>query len=307
MNSEYHIPVLRDACIEGLAMQENGIYIDATFGGGGHSSAILHKMKGGRLIAFDRDADAQPNIPENENFTLVHHDFIHLKNYLRYMDVIPVDGILADLGISSYQVDTAERGFSFRFEAPLDMRMDRQNPITASHVLNEEPEAQLVRIFSEYGEVKNSKTLARAVVAYRKVKPIRTTGQLVQIAEEVLPGKENIRKYMAPVFQALRIAVNDELNGLRSFLDQCKEVLKPDGRLVVLTYHSLEDRIVKNFLQETEKGISIDKNIYGQTQSAWEMITRKPIVPDEAEIEKNPRARSAKLRIAQKSRLNEYL
>ena len=298
--TEYHIPVLLAESIDGLAINPKGIYVDATFGGGGHSRAILEKLTTGNLIGFDRDTDAQLNIPANKNFILVPHDYAHIANYLRYMKIDSVDGILADLGISSHQVDTAERGFSFRYDAPLDMRMDRQISKTAADILNSESEVELQKIFSEYGEIKNSRTLARAIVTTRKIEPLKTTGQLMKIAESIIPQRENLKKYAAPVFQALRIAVNDELNALKSFLEQAFSMLKVGGRLVVITYHSLEDRIVKNFLKEESDARGSESLIYGKSSEKWIAITRKPIIPSEDEIRKNPRSRSAKLRIAEK-------
>jgi 16S rRNA (cytosine1402-N4)-methyltransferase len=297
--ASYHVPAMLQESLDALAINPAGIYVDATYGGGGHSRAILQKLNGkGRLISFDRDLDAQENLPGEKNFTLVHHDFVYLKNYLRHLDAIPVDGILADLGISSHQIDTEDRGFSFRFDAPLDMRMDKQNPRSAKEIVNEESAEELQRIFGEYGEVKNARTLAQAIVRRRKIKQLETTLELTQAAEEVLPARENLKKYLAPVFQALRIAVNNELDGLKSFLQQCLEVLRPGGRLAVITYHSLEDRIVKQFLQgEEDRNIP---NVYGGKQSDWKIISRKPIIPSNEEIEKNPRVRSAKLRIAEK-------
>jgi 16S rRNA (cytosine1402-N4)-methyltransferase len=300
METEYHIPALLEESITGLNIDPAGIYVDATFGGGGHSRAILEKLTSGRLIAFDRDIEAQVNIPPNKNFLLVHHDYVHLKKYLRYLEINEVSGILADLGISSHQVDTAERGFSFRFDAPLDMRMDAQIPKTAADLLNQFDEAELQQIFSEYGEVKNAKTLSRAIITGRRIGPLKTTGQLLKIAETVLPHKESLKKYAAPVFQALRIAVNDELNALRSFLQQSYEVLKPGGRLAVITYHSLEDRIVKKFLQESEGEDMQTSAIYGKNTEKWKLISRKPMIPSDFEINNNPRSRSAKLRIAEK-------
>jgi len=300
MGTDYHIPVLLAESIAGLEINPKGVYVDATFGGGGHSRAILEKLTTGRLIAFDRDTDAQSNIPSDKNFVLVPHDYAFIGNYLNYLKIKSVDGILADLGISSHQVDTAERGFSFRFDAPLDMRMDQLIPKTAADLLNNDAEVELQRIFSEYGEIKNSKTLARAIVTSRRVKTLETTGQLLDIAATVIPSRENVKKYAAPVFQALRIAVNDELNALKSFMDQSFQVLKKGGRLVVITYHSLEDRIVKNSLNEAYEMSSSDAIIYGKTADKWMAINRKPIVPTEDEMRMNPRSRSAKLRIAEK-------
>jgi len=300
MGTDYHIPVLLAESIAGLEINPKGIYVDATFGGGGHSRAILEKLTTGRLIAFDRDEDAQANIPKAKNFLLVPHDYAFIGNYLNYLKIKSVDGILADLGISSHQVDTAERGFSFRFDAPLDMRMDQLIPKTAADLLNNDTEVELQKIFSQYGEIKNSKTLARAIVTSRRIKSVETTGQLLDIAGTVIPSRENVKKYAAPVFQALRIAVNDELNALKSFMDQSFQVLKKGGRLVVITYHSLEDRIVKNSLNEEYELSSSDSVIYGKTADKWLAINRKPIVPTEDEMQINPRSRSAKLRIAEK-------
>ncbi|RYD79628.1 MAG: 16S rRNA (cytosine(1402)-N(4))-methyltransferase RsmH [Sphingobacteriales bacterium] len=298
----YHNPALYQESIDALNIQPGGIYVDATFGGGGHSKGILQNIdKKSRLIAFDRDLDAQANVPTDKNFLLVHNDFIHLKNFLRHENALPVNGILADLGISSHQIDVPERGFSFRFDAPLDMRMDKQNPRTAAHILNEEKEDKLVQIFSEYGEVQNSKTLARAIATRRRLEPIETTSQLAALAQSLIPARENLKKYLAPVFQALRIEVNDELNGLKSFLEQSLDVLAPGGRLAIITYHSLEDRIVKNFMQlgRFDEAMSA-KDIFGKSTNPWKNITRKPIIPSEQEIEGNPRVRSAKLRVAEK-------
>lgn len=297
----YHTPALLQESIGALNIKPDGTYVDVTFGGGGHSREILkHLGKKGKLIAFDRDLDAQANIPDAKNFTLVHHDFVHLKNFLRYLDAIPVDGILADLGISSHQIDIPERGFSFRFDAPLDMRMDKQNPLTAAKLVNESPEEELQRIFTWYGEIKNAKNLARSIVRTRNMKPIETTFQLARAAEDVLPHKENLKKYLAPIFQSLRIVVNNELEGLKSFLTQSLDVLKPGGRLAIITYHSLEDRPVKNFLTSGKLQGKDEKDFFGNSQSPWKLVHKKPVLPDEKEITRNPRARSAKLRVAEK-------
>ena len=296
----YHTPALATTTIDGLDINPTGIYVDATFGGGGHSSLILSKLTTGRLIAFDRDADALRNMPEDNRLTLVNHDFIHLRNYLRFLEAMPVDGILADLGISSHQIDEAERGFSFRFDAPLDMRMDKNNPITAATLINDKNEAELQEIFSRYGEIKNAKTLARTIVNRRALSRIDTTFQLAMLAQECIPAHENINKYLAPVFQALRIAVNKELEGLESFLVQSLSVLKKGGKLAIITYHSLEDRPVKNFFQTGNMEGKSEKDMYGHDLSPWKMITKKPITPSDDEVNANPRVRSAKLRIAEK-------
>jgi len=299
--TEYHIPVMLQEALTGLDIRPDGVYIDVTFGGGGHSQGILSRLSAkGQLIGFDRDVDAQANIPANKNFTLVPHDYAHLKNYIDYLGIDGADGILADLGISSHQIDTPERGFSFRYDAPLDMRMDKQIPKTAADLLNNTSERGLQDIFSQYGEVKNARTLAHAIATTRKIQPLKTTHELIKILESVMPRKENIKKYAAPIFQALRIAVNDELEALKSFLSQAYLVLKPGGRLVVITYHSLEDRIVKNFLNEENLLDANQAMIYGKTSEKWNHISRKPMAPSESEIQQNPRARSAKLRIAEK-------
>ncbi|MDQ3072127.1 MAG: 16S rRNA (cytosine(1402)-N(4))-methyltransferase RsmH [Bacteroidota bacterium] len=298
----YHNPALLRETLEGLNIQAGGKYVDATFGGGGHSRGILEKLgKKGRLYAFDRDADAQINMIADERLTLIHHEFIHLKNFLRYFDALPADGILADLGISSHHVDDAGRGFSFRFDAPLDMRMDKQSRVSAKDIVNEAPQERLQDIFSKYGEVQNARTLSQAIVRKRKIQAIETTTDLAQIAQDVLPRKENLKKYLAPVFQALRIEVNDELGGLKTFLLQATDVLKPGGRLAVITYHSLEDRIVKNFIAAGNFEGKTAQDIFGNAETPLKAVTRKPITPGEEEINTNPRSRSAKLRLAEKN------
>ena len=300
MTPTYHIPALLSESILALDIKPAGIYVDATFGGGGHSKEILKHLKTGKLIAFDKDVDAHKNLPESENLILIPHDFIFLKNYLRFLNVIPVDGILVDLGLSSHHIDEATRGFSFRFDANLDMRMDKENPLTAEELINTRSQSELQQIFSSYGEIKNSKTLAVKIVQRRSAQRIQTTSQLVEIAEEVLPYKENLKKYLATVFQALRIAVNDELLGLEQFLNQAQEVLAPGGRLAVITYHSLEDRPVKNFFQTGNFEGKESKDVFGKVSRPWKQITKKPIIPTDEEIAVNPRSRSAKLRVAEK-------
>lgn len=301
MQNSYHVPVMLQESIEGLNIIPNGVYVDVTFGGGGHSREILKSLnENGRLIAFDRDPEALVNMPDDSRFTLVPADFIHLRNYLREMQVLPVDGILADLGISSHQIDAGERGFSFRFNAALDMRMDKQNPVTAAQIVNEESQDGLQRIFSAYGEIKNARTLAEALVSQRKISPIETTGELANTAEKVMPRKENFHKYLATVFQALRIAVNNELEGLKEFLLQALSSLNTGGRLVVMSYHSLEDRLVKNFFQTGNFEGFVEKDVFGKLISPWRIINRKPMTPSEEEILRNSRSRSAKLRIVEK-------
>jgi 16S rRNA (cytosine1402-N4)-methyltransferase len=296
----YHTPALLNESIDALEIKPDGIYVDVTFGGGGHSREILSRLKNGKLIAFDRDTDAHSNLIEDDRITLIPHDFIFIKKFLRHLKSIPVNGILADLGISSHQIDEGERGFSFRFDAPLDMRMDRQNPISAKEILNTWEADALQRMFSMYGEIKNAKTLAREIVQRRSGSAITTTGQLANIAEDVLPAKEKSHKYLATVFQALRIEVNNEMNGLQSFLLQAENILAPGGRLAVITYHSLEDRPVKNFFQTGNFEGNEEKDIFGNAGLRWKQITRKPIIPTDEEIARNPRVRSAKLRVAEK-------
>ncbi len=303
--TEYHIPALLEETVNGLNIQPDGIYVDATFGGGGHSREILAQLSSkGRLIAFDRDAEAQRNLPEDERITLIPYDFRYIRQFLRYLNAFPADGILADFGISFHQVDAGERGFSFRFDAALDMRMDQAQALTAAEVLNSYPESELVRIFSEYGEVPNSKRLASRIAMRRTMAPIETTNDLSRIAEEVLPGREVLKKYLAPVYQALRIEVNKEMEALEYFLEAALASLKPGGRLSLLSYHSLEDRRVKRFLASGNLDGTEDKDVFGRSTSPWKEITRKPIMPSEEEISRNPRSRSARLRIAEKVNIN---
>ncbi|MCH8903007.1 MAG: 16S rRNA (cytosine(1402)-N(4))-methyltransferase RsmH [Bacteroidetes bacterium] len=288
--------------IEGLNLQPHGIYVDATYGRGGHAKAILDSLEDGKLIAFDQDKDASENLIDSDQMIFIQHNFHFMKRFLKYHDAIPVDGILADLGVSSHQIDVPERGFSTRFEADLDMRMDKLNQLTAKNVVNEYSENDLVKIFSEYGEVRNSRTIARAIIENRVKKPIKTINDLKAVLETFIK-KERENKTWAQIFQALRIEVNKELDSLKSFLQQSSEVLRPGGRLVVIAYHSLEDRIVKNFFK---KGL-FDPDETGSRdmsedsrKSNLNPLTKKPISPTEEEIKNNPRARSAKLRIAEK-------
>jgi 16S rRNA (cytosine1402-N4)-methyltransferase len=300
MDNNYHVPVLLQACIDGLAIKPNGVYVDVTFGGGGHSREILkHLGPDGVLIAFDQDPDAQRNKIEDPRFLFVDQNFAYLKNNLRLLGYKAVDGILADLGVSSHQFNEPERGFSTRFESTLDMRMDKQGALTAADILNTYTEEQLHRMFGIYGEVKNAKTLAKAVVTARVSQPISTLeGFKLAIAGNIPKGKEN--KYMAQVFQALRIEVNKEIEVLERFLEQTAEVLKPGGRLVVMSYHSLEDRPVKNFIAKGKVRGEVEKDFYGNQQKPFNVITRKAVVADESELSDNSRARSAKLRIGEK-------
>ena len=286
--------------MEGLAIKPEGTYVDVTFGGGGHSREILkHLGPKGRLIAFDQDVDAQKNIPADERFVFVDQNFRYLKNYCRLHGAIPVDGILADLGVSSHQFDQPERGFSIRFDADLDMRMDQASPLTAKEVLNTYSEEQLHKIFGIYGEIKNARSLAKTIVTARLNTSIDTVSQFKEVISRLVPkGKEN--KYMAQVFQALRIEVNQELEALQEFLEQAADVLAVGGRLVVMSYHSLEDRLVKNFINSGKFRGEVEKDFYGNAIKPLESVTRKAITATEDEIRQNNRARSAKLRIAVK-------
>ena len=300
MENNYHVPVMLDACIEGLNIKPDGVYVDVTFGGGGHSREILKKLnKDGILIAFDQDPDAQRNKIEDPRFLFVDQNFAFLKNNLRLLGYKQVDGILADLGVSSHQFNEPDRGFSTRFDSSLDMRMDKQGNLTAADVLNKYAEEDLHKIFGIYGEVKNAKSLARSVTTARMTAPILTLADFkTAIAAHIPKGKEN--KYMAQVFQALRIEVNGEIKVLESFLEQTADVLKPGGRLVVMSYHSLEDRPVKNYLAKGKFRGEVEKDFFGNPQKPFEVITRKAVIANEEELERNNRARSAKLRIGER-------
>jgi 16S rRNA (cytosine1402-N4)-methyltransferase len=298
--SNYHTPVMLNECIEGLNIRPQGTYVDVTFGGGGHSREILkHLDDSGKLLAFDQDADAKQNLIDDERFIFVDQNFRFLKNFCRLHNAIPVDGILADLGVSSYQFDQAERGFSIRFDAELDMRMDQSSTLTAKEIVNTYPEAELHRIFGIYGEIQNAKSLANTVVTSRLTAPIVTVADLKNaIAARIPRGKEN--KYLAQVFQALRIEVNQELEALKDFLIQSADVLVSGGRLVVMSYHSLEDRLVKNFIAKGKFSGELEKDLYGNDNKPFDAVSRGAITASEDEISKNNRARSAKLRIAVK-------
>jgi 16S rRNA (cytosine1402-N4)-methyltransferase len=301
MGEQYHKPVMLTECIEALNIQPEGVYVDVTFGGGGHSMAMLEKLKGGKLISFDQDEDAkkQAELIQHRSFTFCQANFMHMKKYLRLHGVTKVDGILADLGISSHQIDSPERGFSTRFEGPLDMRMDKKSSLTAAKVLNEYPEEKLHKIFGMYGEVKNARTLANSVCQQRSMQKLETSQQLISVLKTLAPrGKEF--KYYAQVYQALRIEVNQELEALESFLLQCTEVVKEGGRLVVMSYHSLEDRMVKNFMNTGKVYGELEKDFYGNPLKPFQVVNRKPMEASEEEVEKNNRARSAKLRVAER-------
>lgn len=297
--SVYHIPVMLAQCTEGLAINPNGIYVDVTFGGGGHSREILKHLVKGHLYGFDQDQDAAGNIPQDDRFTFVQANFRDIKRYLRLYGVKQVDGILADLGISSHQIDEPGRGFSTRFSGNLDMRMNQFADLTAKDVLNTYEEGKLHKILGIYGEVKNAKTLAQAIVAERAARPFETTEGFTAFLKKFAPrGKEF--KYFAQVFQALRIEVNDEMGALEEMLLGAVEVLKPGGRLVVMSYHSLEDRLVKNLMTKGKFQGEVEKDFYGNLLRPLEPISRGAIVADDIEVASNPRARSAKLRIAEK-------
>lgn len=299
-NYDYHKPVMLKECLEGLKIKPDGIYVDVTFGGGGHSRAILEKLTTGHLYSFDQDDDAKQEAAkiESENFTFISANFRFIKKYLRVFGVKTVDGILADLGISSHQIDTADRGFSTRFDAELDMRMDVQQEQSAKSVVNEYSFEDLHKIFGIYGELKNARTVAQAVVSARGAGAIETINDLKTALKSFAPrGKEN--KFFAQVFQALRIEVNEELKVLEEFLIQTPEVLAHGGRLVVMSYHSLEDRPVKNFIRSGKFFGEVEKDLFGNEIKPLHSITRKPIEATETELLQNPRARSAKLRIAE--------
>jgi 16S rRNA (cytosine1402-N4)-methyltransferase len=300
MANNYHVPVMLQPCIDGLNIKPDGVYVDVTFGGGGHSREILkHLGPKGRLIAFDQDPDAQANIPADDRFIFIDQNFGFLKNNLRLKGFREVDGILADLGVSSHQFDVPQRGFSIRHNADLDMRMDQHRDLTAAEILNTYTEDKLHKIFGIYGEVKNAKSLARAIVTSRLDQPFTDIDSLKSAIAGYIPkGKEN--KYLAQVFQALRIEVNAEIQVLEDFLQQAADVLKPGGHLVVMSYHSLEDRPVKNFMAKGKFQGEVEKDFFGNQQKPFNVITRKAIIATDEEIAQNNRARSAKLRIAEK-------
>lgn len=297
--STYHTPVLLDESVSALAIKDGGIYVDVTFGGGGHSREILSRMgKNSRLIAFDRDTDALNNAPKDDRLILIHNNFRFLQNHIRFNGFDKVDGILADLGVSSHQFDTGERGFSFRFDAKLDMRMNRLSNKTAADILNSYSIEELTRIFQNYGEVDNSGRAARLVCEFREKRGLETTTDLNEAVGPMLP-KFVEHKFLAKIYQALRIEVNGEMRSLEGFLRDTIKVLKPGGRLSVITYHSLEDRMVKNFMKSGNIDGKVAKDFFGNTESPFKIIAKKPIIPSEEEIAANTRARSAKLRIAE--------
>jgi 16S rRNA (cytosine1402-N4)-methyltransferase len=295
----YHVPVLLKECLSGMNIKPDGDYVDATFGGGGHSREILNQLKNGRLFSFDQDNDVSGNVINDKRFFFIMHNFRFLKNFLTYYKVDKVDGILADLGVSSHDFDIAERGFSFRFDSNLDMRMNRQTEKDAGFILNNYSEEKLGKIFREYGEISNSQKLSSAIIASRAKNQIKTTSQLLEIIKPCIPKKiEN--KYLAKLYMSLRIEVNNEIEVLKEFLSASLDVLKSGARLVVVTYHSLEDRLVKNFMRSGNFEGVIEKDFYGNILTPFRLINSKVIVPGDEELQLNPRSRSAKLRIAEK-------
>jgi len=299
-NSDYHIPVLFSETIDALNIHPDGIYVDCTFGGGGHSRGIIEKLNAkGRLIAFDQDEDAKKNIPEDKRIIFIPQNFRHLQRFLRLNKIQSVDGVMADLGVSSRQFDEGERGFSIRFDGPLDMRMDQRQEFSAADVISNYSEQQLHKLFEQYGEVSNSKTLASHIVLYRKQMPVQTILQFKSLISPVVKGNPN--KYLAQVFQALRIEVNDEMGVLKEMLQQLPAVLKKGGRAAIITFHSLEDRLVKNFFRKGSFEELPDNPFMSEINEAiFKIITKKPIVASGDEIKRNNRSRSAKLRVAEK-------
>lgn len=296
----YHIPALLPEAINALSIKPDGIYIDATFGGGGHSRAILGELgQAGRLLAFDQDIDAKANALADGRFTFVYSNFRYISNFLRYYGISQVNGILADLGVSFHHFDEASRGFSFRADAPLDMRMNQSGPRTAADILARYDRQQLIKILSAFGDLKRPAPVADAIIAARQKSPIATTGQLLEaVAKCVNPKQE--KKELAQIFQALRIEVNGEMEVLEQFLQSTLSAIRPGGRLAIITYHSLEDRMVKNFMKSGNIGGDVEKDFFGKVQTPWRQITRTPLTPSAEETERNPRSRSAKLRVAER-------
>lgn len=298
----YHIPALLPETLEALDVRPGGIYVDATFGGGGHSRAIMERLdaaEGGHLYSFDQDEDAVRRAPSDERFTMVYSNFRFITNFMRYYDVDSVDGVLADLGVSFHHFDDTERGFSFRFDGPLDMRMNRQAQRSAADIVNEAPEEKIADILYIYGELKQSRAMARSIVKARQSTRLTTIGQLIEAVKPHIDVRKE-KKELAQLFQALRIEVNDEMGALKELLQGALAVLKPGGRLAVITYHSLEDRLVKNFMKTGDFAGKADKDFFGKVNAPMKPLGNKPIVPGEDEIDRNPRSRSAKLRVAVK-------
>jgi 16S rRNA (cytosine1402-N4)-methyltransferase len=299
-NEAYHIPVMLKECLEGLQIKPDGTYVDLTFGGGGHSKAILSQLnENGKLYVFDQDSDAIQNIPDDERCVFINHNFKYLKQFLVYLNAAQVDGILGDLGISSFQINEGEKGFAHRLEGPLDMRMDQKNQLTAAHIVMNYNEQELLKIFNLYGEIKNAYKLVQSILTYRKQASIVTIQDFKTAIKNCIPPREE-SKYLSPVFQALRIAVNDEMSALETLLENVVDCLKPAGRLVIMSYHSLEDRMVKNFINSGHVDGEVSKDFFGNKNTPFKVITKKPIIPSDEEIAINKRARSAKLRIAEK-------
>lgn len=295
----YHIPAMLTECMAGLDIRPGGTYVDATFGGGGHSRAIMEALgENGRLYSFDQDMDAYANRIADTRFTFVHSNFRYLANFMRYYEAGQVDGILADLGVSFHHFDTPERGFSFRNDAPLDMRMNQNAPLTAREVLNTYSDEHLSRLLRTYGDLKRPNPVVKAILAARAHEEIGTTGQLLQAISPAINPKQE-KKELAQVFQALRIEVNGEIQALSDFLESTMRVLRPGGRLVVLTYHSLEDRMVKNFMRSGNVEGEVQKDFFGRNLCPWRTVGKQPISPSPTEVERNPRARSARLRVAE--------
>lgn len=301
-NMVYHVPVLLKESVDGLAIRPDGIYVDVTFGGGGHSREILRRLgPNGRLFGFDQDEDAQRNIPDDPRFTFVRSNFRFLRNFLKYYGVEQVDGILADLGVSSHHFDDKGRGFSFRFDGALDMRMNRKAQMSAADVVNNYEEEKLAQIFYTYGELKNGRRIAAAIAKARAEKPIKTISDFMEVVKPLFP-QEREKKETAKLFQALRMEVNHETDALCEMLAESVKVLKPGGRLSVITYHSIEDRLTKNLIKTGNTDGKLEKDFFGRVEKPLEAVNNKIIVPDDEEIERNPRSRSAKLRIAEKTK-----
>ncbi|OFY71436.1 MAG: 16S rRNA (cytosine(1402)-N(4))-methyltransferase [Bacteroidetes bacterium RBG_13_42_15] len=295
----YHVPALLDESIRGLNIRPDGIYVDVTFGGGGHSMEILKRLRKGRLIVFDQDEDASQNVPDDRRLIFLNQNFRFLKNNLKFNGISSIDGLIADLGVSFHQFDEPERGFTFRQDVPLDMRMNKKGPVTAASLLKTLDEVSLAKIMYDFGELVNSRRIAREIVMARAVKPLTTVNDMINAIGKLAPPRQE-HKFYARVFQALRIAVNHEIDYLREMLEQALDVLKKDGRLVVITYHSLEDRVVKNFMKTGNFEGEEKKDFYGNLITPFRIINKKGTVPEEIEIEDNKRARSARLRIAEK-------
>jgi 16S rRNA (cytosine1402-N4)-methyltransferase len=301
VGSAYHVPVLWEESLDGLAIRPDGVYVDCTLGGAGHTRGILSRLgPNGRLFAFDQDADAAKNLPDDSRLVFIPHNFRHLQRFMRLHKVSEIDGLLADLGVSSHQFDEASRGFSIRFDASLDMRMDKRQSLTAAHILQTYSEAALQKMFSEYGEVTNAKTLSRLIVRQREVVPMDTINAFKAAIHDVVMGNPN--KYLAKVFQALRIEVNDELGALRDLLEQTSSMVRSGGRMAIITFHSLEDRMVKHFIRNgSTSEAELEEDLFGRKPvSPWQAVHKKPVEASESEQRQNPRSRSARLRVAEK-------